>query len=107
MRLNLAFDDASFDCARAERVLIHLRDARKGLEEMIRVVRSGGRVVVSELDLATVYFDSPLVELTRSITTSIVDAMLQSSCWPFTGASDAPGGTATRQESGNRNQCPV
>jgi ubiquinone/menaquinone biosynthesis C-methylase UbiE len=70
--MNLGFADASFDCARAERVLIHLSDPRKALEEMIRVVRSGGKAVVSELDLDTMYFDSPLMELTRRIMTLLV-----------------------------------
>jgi ubiquinone/menaquinone biosynthesis C-methylase UbiE len=70
----LEFADASFDCCRAERVLVHLSNARKGLEEMIRVVRSGGRVVASEPDVETLFFDSPYVELTRRIVASLADA---------------------------------
>jgi ubiquinone/menaquinone biosynthesis C-methylase UbiE len=72
--MKLDFADASFDCARTERVLMHLRDSRAGLGEMIRVVRSGGRVVASELDQETIFLDSPQVELTRRIITSLADA---------------------------------
>ena len=58
--MKLPFDDSSFDYVRAERVLIHLSDARRGLEEMIRVVARGGRVVTSEIDLGTAFLDLPM-----------------------------------------------
>jgi len=48
--MTLDFADASFDCVRCENVLLHLRDGSKALNEMIRVARSGGRIVVSEVD---------------------------------------------------------
>jgi ubiquinone/menaquinone biosynthesis C-methylase UbiE len=72
--MKLDFPHDSFDCARVERVLMHLSDARKGLEEMIRVVRGGGRIVASELDQETIFFDSPHVELMRRLLTSLADA---------------------------------
>jgi ubiquinone/menaquinone biosynthesis C-methylase UbiE len=72
--MKLDFADASFDGCRAERVLMHLSDPRKGLQEMIRIVRSGGRVVASELDQETIFFDSPYVELTRRFVASFADA---------------------------------
>jgi ubiquinone/menaquinone biosynthesis C-methylase UbiE len=72
--MKLGFADASFDCARAERVLMHLSDARKGLEEMIRIVRSGGKIIASEVDQEAIVFDSPHIELTRRIIKSLVDA---------------------------------
>jgi ubiquinone/menaquinone biosynthesis C-methylase UbiE len=70
----LAFADAFFDSARAERVLMHLREPRQGLEEMIRVVRSGGRIIASELDQETIFYDSPQVEVMRRLVTSLADA---------------------------------
>jgi ubiquinone/menaquinone biosynthesis C-methylase UbiE len=69
----LDFGDGSFDCARVERVLMHLRDARKGLEEMTRVVRSGGCVIASELDQETIFLDSPHLETMRRLVSSLAD----------------------------------
>jgi ubiquinone/menaquinone biosynthesis C-methylase UbiE len=43
--------DESFDAVRADRVLIHVPDAAGALREMIRVTKSGGRVVISEPDM--------------------------------------------------------
>lgn len=42
---------ASFDAVRADRVLTHVPDTAAALREMIRVVKPGGRVVVSEPDM--------------------------------------------------------
>jgi len=72
--MKLDFADASFDCARTERVLMHLSDARKGLAEMIRVVRSGGKIIASEVDQEAIVFDTPHIELTHRIIKSLVDA---------------------------------
>lgn len=46
----LDFPDGSFDAARVDRVLQHLKDPVKALDEMARVVRSGGRLAVLEPD---------------------------------------------------------
>ncbi len=43
----LPFDDAEFDGAVCGFGLIHLPDAARGLAEMVRVVRPGGRIAVS------------------------------------------------------------
>jgi ubiquinone/menaquinone biosynthesis C-methylase UbiE len=42
---------ASFDAIRADRVLTHVPDTAAALREMVRVVKPGGRVVVSEPDM--------------------------------------------------------
>ena len=42
---------ASFDAIRADRVLTHVPDTMAALQEMVRVVKPGGRVVVSEPDM--------------------------------------------------------
>jgi SAM-dependent methyltransferase len=44
----LPFEDASFDLVTCQTVLIHLADPRLALAEMVRVVRPGGVIVVSE-----------------------------------------------------------
>jgi SAM-dependent methyltransferase len=42
---SLAFDDGSFDCALAAWVLFHVGDLDRGLSELVRVLRPGGRLV--------------------------------------------------------------
>jgi len=68
--MHLDFPDSSFDRVRAERVLMHLSDPELALNEMVRVLRAGGRIVVSELDIGTQFIDSCHVELTQRILSS-------------------------------------
>jgi SAM-dependent methyltransferase len=49
----LPFADASFDVARAERVLVYLPDPKRALTEMRRVTRPGGTVSAIEPDFGT------------------------------------------------------
>ena len=63
----LPFDDETFDACRADRVFHHLVDPEKALAEMVRVIRSGGRVAVSDTDYDTLVVEAPDVELTRRI----------------------------------------
>lgn len=55
----LPFDDAVFDAAHCERVLMHLDDPNAVLREMARVVRPGGVVVAAEPDWAGIRIDHP------------------------------------------------
>jgi ubiquinone/menaquinone biosynthesis C-methylase UbiE len=64
----------SFDAARAERVLVHLGDPARALGEMSRVVRPGGRVVVTEPDMETYFVNVPDRALTRRILGFVCDA---------------------------------
>ena len=47
---SLPFPDGTFDAVRAERLFQHLRDPESGLRELVRVTRSGGRVMVVDPD---------------------------------------------------------
>jgi len=63
----LGLPDASFDALRADRVLQRLPNPGAALAEFSRVVRTGGRVVVSEPDLDTVLLDTSEPELTARL----------------------------------------
>lgn len=49
----LPWADGYFDACRCDAVLQHLLDPELALDEMLRVTRPGGRLVVSDLDWAT------------------------------------------------------
>lgn len=64
---SLDFLDNTFDCCRADRTFQHLKNPRKALAEIVRVVRSGARVVISEPDWETLVIDASDRALTRKI----------------------------------------
>jgi len=64
---NLPFENSSFDLCRAERVLLYLEDPAKAVEELSRVTRPGGRVVVFDFDYGALFIDSDFIEMTRQI----------------------------------------
>lgn len=49
----LPLRDEAFDGARADRVLQHLPDPQRAFDELVRVTRPGGRVVVTDSDWGT------------------------------------------------------
>lgn len=55
----LPYPDASFDCVRAERLLIYLADPAKAIAEMKRVARPGGRIALIEPDFGTTTINLP------------------------------------------------
>ncbi len=70
----LDFKDHSFDLCRSERVLLYVEDLRRVLEEMLRVVRPGGHLVLYDLDYGGVVVDAPDGELTRGIGQILTDS---------------------------------
>jgi ubiquinone/menaquinone biosynthesis C-methylase UbiE len=63
----LPYPNAMFDSALAARLLLHAHEPDAVVREMVRVVRSGGRVVVMDWDFETVAIDHPNRELTRRL----------------------------------------
>ncbi len=64
----LYWDDGSFDCARVDRTLQHMPEPGKVLAEMVRVTKSGGRIVAYEPDWGTFVIASNDRQITRKIT---------------------------------------
>lgn len=71
----LPFPQATFDACRSERLLAHVRDPARAVDEMFRVVRPGGRVVSMEADFETLVVDAPDRALTRRILNAWCDEL--------------------------------
>ncbi len=71
----IPFEDETFDACRADRVFHHLVDPSKALGEMVRVTRSGGRVVVCDTDYDSLFVEAVDLELTRRILAHHADRM--------------------------------
>jgi SAM-dependent methyltransferase len=69
----LDFDSGTFDASRADRVFLHLERPRDAFAELVRVTRSGGRVVVFEPDWDTLMVDASDKAVTRAVRQSICD----------------------------------
>jgi ubiquinone/menaquinone biosynthesis C-methylase UbiE len=63
----LDFPDGSFDGARAKLVLMHCADIETALDELVRVIRPGGRIAVFDYDFDTTIVDHPDVAATREV----------------------------------------
>jgi len=64
---SLPYPTASFDCAIAARLLLHAANPDVVIQEMKRVVKPGGKVVVMDWDFDTAAVDHPDRELSRLI----------------------------------------
>ena len=75
MALDLPTD--SFDAVRCERLLIHVPDPAVVLDEMVRVTRRGGRIVVVDIDFDLCALDLPDVDprFVRRAVHAMSDAM--------------------------------
>lgn len=51
------FDDATFDAVRSDRVFQHLVDPAAALSELLRVLKPGGRIVLSDTDWGSCLVD--------------------------------------------------
>lgn len=64
---SLCFPNDTFDGCFAERVFMHVADPRLALSEMIRVARSGARIIVSEPGWETLVMEAGDQTVTRGI----------------------------------------
>ena len=67
----LPFADASFDVVRSERTLQWVQDPARAVAEMVRVLRPGGRVCITDTDWRTLLIDHPSAELVGRFTGAI------------------------------------
>lgn len=71
----LPFEDASFDAARAERVLQHVADPSAALRELRRVVRPGGSLLLIDQDWDSLSVAGADRDVTRRILHAFADAL--------------------------------
>ena len=69
----LPFAGSTFDAARADRVFLFVRDPQAAFDELVRVTRPGGRVVVNEGDFGTTAVDSSDVATTRALLATLAE----------------------------------
>jgi len=77
----LPWDSNHFDACRADRLLQHVRNPQLVLDEMLRVLRPGGRIVVTDRDWGMVAIDSADERTTRLI----LDEAASRICSPWIG----------------------
>ena len=65
--VSLDFADWGFDAVRAERLLLHVKQSRRAMSELVRVCRPGGHVVCLEPDCSTWIVDTPLHDIERRL----------------------------------------
>jgi ubiquinone/menaquinone biosynthesis C-methylase UbiE len=73
---SLPFEDNTFDACRSERLFIHLRNPERVFAEMVRVTKSGGRIVVLDSDGGTLAFDTVERETERLLKRYLVEEYL-------------------------------
>jgi ubiquinone/menaquinone biosynthesis C-methylase UbiE len=71
--LALPFGDGEFDAVLAVTVLVHVPEGHRAIPEMVRVVRSGGRVGIFDFDGDAVLISHPDRALTRRIIAAFSD----------------------------------
>lgn len=72
---SLPFENGSFDAAIAVTVFAHMYDGAAAVPELVRVVRSGGRVGVFDFDADMTAFTHSDREMTRRIVSAAADAV--------------------------------
>jgi ubiquinone/menaquinone biosynthesis C-methylase UbiE len=74
--LDLPFAADAFDACRSERLLQHLLQPARALAEMARVTKSGGWIVVVDIDWGTMSIDHPEVDIERRMARALAEQHL-------------------------------
>jgi len=69
----LPFGDAEFDVVLASTTLAHVPDAQRAIREMVRILRSGGRIGIFEQDTDSYLISHPDRALTRRVVAAYTD----------------------------------
>ena len=69
----IPFPDSSFDACRADRVFIHLQEPEMALDEMLRVLRPGGRILIADPEYDSLMLDAQPAEITRAVVRHLTD----------------------------------
>jgi ubiquinone/menaquinone biosynthesis C-methylase UbiE len=78
----LPFKDAEVDVLRCERVIQHLAEPERAVQEMFRVIRPGGRIALIDTDWRTI----GIWPGERGITSAVVDAWVDQTVNPAAGS---------------------
>lgn len=70
--LNLPFEDNTFHACHSERLFQHLAQPERALQEMVRVTRPGGYVVVRDADWYTKSVDTPHIETEQKLMAAFI-----------------------------------
>lgn len=73
----LDFEDNFFDRCRADKTFQHLADPRAALEELIRVTKPGGKIIIAEPDHDSLIIDTPFVAVNHRFMRFRSDHMAQ------------------------------
>jgi ubiquinone/menaquinone biosynthesis C-methylase UbiE len=74
--MSLPLETSSFDSCRSERLFQHMYNPADVLEEMARVTKPGGWVVILDADHGTWSIDTPEVDIERRLTRAIAERMV-------------------------------
>lgn len=72
----LPFDSESVDAIRVDRVLIHVPDPQAAIEEMLRILKPGGRLVISEPDMSGCWVSTEHAAASAAIARAIAGSCL-------------------------------
>lgn len=73
---SLPFADATFDAVRADRVLIHVPDTAKAMAEMLRILKPGGRLVLTEPDMVGFWVAADDTEVSDIVSRAIAGSCI-------------------------------